>query len=83
MAVPTTRAVAAKAAPAKAAVAAQRVAAAVVTSVAATALVPQVAEAATTPSLDNLIGSVFAGAFVLAAIGGAVIGVARFDQIRD
>ena len=36
---------------------------------------PLAAEAAGTPSLNNLIGSVFAGAFVLAAIAGAITAV--------
>lgn len=36
---------------------------------------PLAAEAAATPSLNNLIGSVFAGAFVLAAIAGAITAV--------
>ena len=43
-------------------------------------LVPLAAQAAATPSLTNAINSVLAGAAVLGAIGGAVVGVSNFDK---
>ncbi len=46
----------------------------------APAVVPLAAQAAGTPSLSNAINSVFAGAAVLGAIGGALVGVANFDK---
>ena len=45
-----------------------------------TAVAPLAAQAAGTPSLNNAINSVFAGAAVLGAIGGAVVGVSNFDK---
>ncbi|GAB4854529.1 hypothetical protein Ancab_023109 [Ancistrocladus abbreviatus] len=50
----------------------------------ASMVVPQVAEAASgvSPSLKNFLVSIFAGGVVLAALGGAVIGVAYFDPVK-
>ncbi|XP_054786687.1 uncharacterized protein LOC129292960 [Prosopis cineraria] len=48
----------------------------------ASMMVPDVAEAAVTPSLKNFLLSIAAGGVVLAAIVGAVIGVANFDPVR-
>ncbi|GAB4836957.1 hypothetical protein Ancab_001871 [Ancistrocladus abbreviatus] len=48
----------------------------------ASMVVPQVAEAAVTPSLKNFLLSIFAGGVVLAVLGGAVIGVAFFDPVK-
>merc|ERR1712146_503108 len=59
--------------------------AAVVAPVAAAALVvafPEAAHAEVTPSLKNLIGSVFAGGAVLGAIFIAVAAVSQFDSIE-
>jgi hypothetical protein len=52
--------------------------AAVATSMAS----PLFAEAAATPSLNNFIGSLFAGATVLAGIAGAITLVSRFDIVN-
>ena len=48
----------------------------------ASMMVPDVAEAAVTPSLKNALLSIVAGGVVLAAIVGAVIGVSNFDPVR-
>ncbi|XP_057967101.1 uncharacterized protein LOC131157167 [Malania oleifera] len=51
----------------------------------ASMVVPEVAEAAEsgiTPSLKNFLLSIVAGGVVLAAIVGAVIGVANFDPVK-
>merc|ERR1712019_251447 len=50
-------------------------------SVAGGLLAPHAAHAAMTPSLDNLLKSVYAGGFVAAAIAIAVILVSQFDPI--
>jgi len=44
-------------------------------------LAPLAAHAEATPSLVNLLKSVAAGGFVLAAIAGAVVTVANFDPV--
>ncbi|KAL4426357.1 hypothetical protein ABPG77_004651 [Micractinium sp. CCAP 211/92] len=71
------RAVVCSAAPKKEAVAAGVTAAAV-----AVLANPLAAEAAVTPSLNNLLGSLVAGGVVLAAIAGAITAVSNFDSIR-
>lgn len=51
----------------------------------ASMVVPEVAEAAgsgVSPSLKNFLLSIVAGGVVLAAIVGAVIGVANFDPVK-
>ncbi|KAI9084251.1 hypothetical protein K1719_033758 [Acacia pycnantha] len=48
----------------------------------ASMMVPDVAEAAVSPSLKNFLLSIAAGGVVLAAIVGAVIGVANFDPVK-
>ncbi|KAK7265415.1 hypothetical protein RJT34_33035 [Clitoria ternatea] len=48
----------------------------------ASMMVPDVAEAAVTPSLKNFLLSIAAGGVVAAAIVGAVIGVANFDPVK-
>lgn len=51
----------------------------------ASMVIPQVAEAAgpgVSPSLKNFLLSIAAGGVVLAAIVGAVIGVANFDPVK-
>ncbi|KAI4344580.1 hypothetical protein L6164_011788 [Bauhinia variegata] len=48
----------------------------------ASMMVPDVAEAAVSPSLKNFLLSIVAGGVVLAAILGAVIGVANFDPVK-
>ncbi|KAK7328869.1 hypothetical protein VNO77_22997 [Canavalia gladiata] len=45
-------------------------------------MVPDVAEAAVSPSLKNFLLSIAAGGVVLAVIVGAVIGVANFDPVK-
>ncbi|XP_061374891.1 uncharacterized protein LOC133317090 [Gastrolobium bilobum] len=54
-------------------------------SVAASMVIPEAAQAAgsdLTPSLKNFLLSIFAGGVVLAAIIGAVVGVANFDPVK-
>ncbi|PIN00594.1 hypothetical protein CDL12_26902 [Handroanthus impetiginosus] len=48
----------------------------------ASMIVPDVAEAAVSPSLKNFLLSIVAGGVVLAAIVGAVIAVANFDPVK-
>ncbi|KAF8034045.1 hypothetical protein BT93_C0354 [Corymbia citriodora subsp. variegata] len=48
----------------------------------ASMMVPEVAEAAASPSLKNFLLSIVAGGVVLGAIVGAVIGVANFDPVK-
>ncbi|XP_027335796.1 uncharacterized protein LOC113849810 [Abrus precatorius] len=48
----------------------------------ASLMVPDVAEAAVTPSLKNFLLSIVAGGVVLAVIVGAVIGVSNFDPVK-
>ncbi|KAF7813589.1 photosystem II subunit X-like protein [Senna tora] len=48
----------------------------------ASMVVPDVAEAAVTPSLKNFLLSIVAGGVVLTAIVGAVIGVSNFDPVK-
>ncbi|CAJ1941611.1 unnamed protein product [Sphenostylis stenocarpa] len=48
----------------------------------ASMMVPDVAEAAVTPSLKNFLLSIAAGGVVAVAIVGAVIGVANFDPVK-
>ena len=48
----------------------------------ASMMVPDVAEAAVTPSLKNFLLSILAGGVVAAVIVGAVIGVANFDPVK-
>lgn len=48
----------------------------------ASMMVPDVAEAAVTPSLKNYLLSIVAGGVVLLAIGGAIIAVANFDPVK-
>lgn len=48
----------------------------------ASMMVPDVAEAAVTPSLKNFLLSIVAGGVVLGLIVGAVIGVANFDPVK-
>ncbi|XP_028772151.1 uncharacterized protein LOC114729328 [Neltuma alba] len=48
----------------------------------ASMMAPDVAEAAVSPSLKNFLLSIAAGGVVLAAIVGAVIGVANFDPVK-
>merc|ERR1712187_126486 len=50
-------------------------------SVAGGLLAPHAAHAAMTPSLDNLLKSVYAGGFVATAILAAVVLVSQFDPI--
>ncbi|XP_022749958.1 uncharacterized protein LOC111299180 [Durio zibethinus] len=47
-------------------------------------VIPEVAQAAdgVTPSLKNFLLSIVAGGVVLAALAGAVIGVANFDPVK-
>ncbi|KAK9142208.1 hypothetical protein Syun_011608 [Stephania yunnanensis] len=54
------------------------------TAVALTAsmVVPDVAEAAVSPSLKNFLLSIVAGGVVFGAIVGAVIGVSNFDPVK-
>ncbi|KAI7841626.1 hypothetical protein COHA_004796 [Chlorella ohadii] len=60
----------------------EQVAAGVTAAAAAVLANPLAAQAAATPSLNNLIGSVVAGGLVLAAIAGAITAVSNFDSIR-
>ena len=46
------------------------------------AALPMEVEAAVTPSLSNLLGSVVAGGLTLGLIAGVVIGVSSIDRIR-
>ncbi|XP_061357722.1 uncharacterized protein LOC133302020 [Gastrolobium bilobum] len=48
----------------------------------ASMMVPDVAEAAVSPSLKNFLLSIVAGGVVLAVIVGAVVGVANFDPVK-
>jgi len=48
----------------------------------ASMVVPDVAEAAVTPSLKNFLLSIAAGGVVAVAIVGAVIGVSNFDPVK-
>ncbi|KAK6941337.1 Photosystem II PsbX [Dillenia turbinata] len=48
----------------------------------ASMVIPDVAEAAVSPSLKNFLLSIVAGGVVLAVIVGAVIGVANFDPVK-
>ncbi|KAI4335241.1 hypothetical protein L6164_013905 [Bauhinia variegata] len=48
----------------------------------ASMMIPDVAEAAVTPSLKNFLLSIAAGGVVLTIIVGAVIGVANFDPVK-
>lgn len=48
----------------------------------ASMMVPDVAEAAVTPSLKNFLLSILAGGVVLTVLVGAVIGVANFDPVK-
>ena len=48
----------------------------------ASMMVPDVAEAAVTPSLKNFLLSIVAGGVVLAVLVGAVVGVANFDPVK-
>ncbi|KAG2407474.1 uncharacterized protein HKW66_Vig0022960 [Vigna angularis] len=48
----------------------------------ASMMVPDVAEAAVTPSLKNFLLSIAAGGVVAVAIIGAVIGVSNFDPVK-
>ncbi|KAK7303991.1 hypothetical protein RJT34_14957 [Clitoria ternatea] len=48
----------------------------------ASMMVPDVAQAAMTPSLNNFLLSIAAGGVVLAVIVGAVIGVSNFDPVK-
>ncbi|XP_073150572.1 uncharacterized protein [Henckelia pumila] len=48
----------------------------------ASMIVPDVAEAAVSPSLKNFLLSIVAGGVVLFAIVGAVIGVSNFDPVK-
>ncbi|KAK4415740.1 hypothetical protein Salat_2681400 [Sesamum alatum] len=48
----------------------------------ASMIVPDVAEAAVSPSLKNFLLSIVAGGVVLTAIVGAVIGVSNFDPVK-
>ncbi|TKY54435.1 cytochrome c oxidase assembly protein subunit 15 [Spatholobus suberectus] len=48
----------------------------------ASMMVPDVAEAAVTPSLKNFLLSIAAGGVVAAVLVGAVIGVANFDPVK-
>ncbi|KAI4379970.1 hypothetical protein MLD38_006206 [Melastoma candidum] len=48
----------------------------------ASMIVPDVAEAAVSPSLKNFLLSIAAGGIVLVALIGAVIGVSNFDPVK-
>ncbi|MED6149639.1 hypothetical protein PIB30_064489 [Stylosanthes scabra] len=48
----------------------------------ASMMVPDVAEAAVSPSLKNFLLSIVAGGVVLVVIVGAVVGVANFDPVK-
>ncbi|ESW10671.1 hypothetical protein PHAVU_009G228600 [Phaseolus vulgaris] len=48
----------------------------------ASMMVPDVAEAAVSPSLKNFLLSIGAGGVVVVAIVGAVIGVSNFDPVK-
>ena len=48
----------------------------------ASMMVPDVAEAAVSPSLKNFLLSIAAGGVVLAVIVGAVVGVSNFDPVK-
>ncbi|XP_075509648.1 uncharacterized protein LOC142546044 [Primulina tabacum] len=48
----------------------------------ASMIVPDVAEAAVSPSLKNFLLSIVAGGVVLFAIVGAVVGVSNFDPVK-
>ncbi|XP_042497472.1 uncharacterized protein LOC122076214 [Macadamia integrifolia] len=48
----------------------------------ASMVIPDVAEAAASPSLKNFLLSIVAGGVVLAVISGAVVGVANFDPVK-
>ncbi|XP_030551896.1 uncharacterized protein LOC115756319 [Rhodamnia argentea] len=48
----------------------------------ASMVVPEVAEAAVSPSLKNFLLSIVAGGVVFGALVGAVIGVANFDPVK-
>ena len=48
----------------------------------ASMMVPDVAEAAVSPSLKNFLLSIAAGGVVVVAIIGAVIGVSNFDPVK-
>ncbi|GFZ15574.1 photosystem II subunit X [Actinidia rufa] len=48
----------------------------------ASMVVPEVAEAAVSPSLKNFLLSIASGGVVLVVIVGAVIGVANFDPVK-
>ncbi|KHN47622.1 hypothetical protein glysoja_036474 [Glycine soja] len=52
------------------------------TAAAFTASMPDVAEAAVTPSLKNFLLSIAAGGVVVVAIIGAVVGVSNFDPVK-
>ncbi|CAL1390038.1 unnamed protein product [Linum trigynum] len=62
------------------------VAGATAAALAASMAMPEVASAAAdsslTPSLENFLLSIAAGGFVLAAIGGAIVGVSNFDPVK-
>ncbi|KAH6803199.1 hypothetical protein C2S51_034645 [Perilla frutescens var. frutescens] len=51
-------------------------------ALAASMIVPDVAEAAVSPSLKNFLLSIVAGGVVAVAIVGAVIAVANFDPVK-
>lgn len=48
----------------------------------ASLMVPDVAEAAVSPSLKNFLLSIGAGGVVVAVIVGAVVGVSNFDPVK-
>ncbi|KAI6682019.1 hypothetical protein NL676_035900 [Syzygium grande] len=58
------------------------IAAATAAALAASMVVPEVAEAAVSPSLKNFLLSIGAGGVVLGALIGAVVGVANFDPVK-
>lgn len=61
----------------------EKIAAGIIAGSAAMMASPLVAEAAVTPSLQNLLNSLVAGGLVAAAIAGAVVGVANFGESQS
>ncbi|KAG5547091.1 hypothetical protein RHGRI_012951 [Rhododendron griersonianum] len=52
------------------------------TALTASMMMPEVAEAAVSPSLKNFLLSIGAGGIVLVVIIGAVVGVSNFDPVK-